>query len=220
MNSLKIKYNNELYEDSITLNCDNQRNVFNFVAIVDDTDFINNYRLVNYSNNVTINRSRNIINVILKPNTTKKEVVYTIDLVHLLDSSVMFSIIIVQDKPEYSISVDKENITFDTLLDKTDSDVEYEDINVTCVGGRKDYVVGKVRKEVYVNDEWVKSIYDNALYIEHMNNSLLRLYNYGKLAMEDDVRYIVSLYHINDTSSGKAEITINYNEDHESGLSF
>ena len=190
--------------------------ILDATVFVDGSDLINHFKLSCDSDWVKIKRLRNSIELVVTKNNSLKERIASLSFTHNLDREVYINLNIKQAACEYGISVNKSEIVFDTLLDSDDVDKEICDVIVTTTNGIEDFGIGSVVERVDVdgdgvgdNDYVIK--YDNGLKLTKVGTSILRITNYGRVFLQDDVYYTITLYHKNNPRS-TAKIVIRYTD--------
>jgi len=188
----------------------------NATVFVDGSDLINHFKLSCDSDWVNIKRLRNSIELVVSKNNSLKERIASLSFTHNLDREVYINFKIVQAACDYGISVNKSEIVFDTLLDSDDVNKEICDVTVTTINGIEDFGIGSVVERVDVdgdgvgdNDYVIK--YDNGLKLTKVGTNILRITNYGRVFLQDDVYYTITLYHKNNPRS-TAQIVIRYTD--------
>ncbi len=100
-------------------------------------------------------------------------------------------------------------IFFNTLSDRNSDESETYDVRLVCTNGLEDFLIKKI--EEYSDSLMTKRIpYDNAFNIKKINKNTLRIINYGKVSLLDDVVYKITVCHKNNRNSCKS-IIIRYN---------
>lgn len=201
-----------------------EQTILNTTVYVDDSDIINHFDVTSDSNWVEIRRIRNEITFIVNKNSSIAERVATIQFTHNVDSDKFVTITLNQVACEYPISISPEEITFDTLLDNTDETMDEVTIDVTTANGVCDYGIGPIVEYVknLGDSEYYVVANDGGLKIEKVDNSHLKITNYGKVSLYDDNYYIITLYHRNNPRS-KVLLRVNYVDsldNNDTGLGF
>lgn len=217
MSSLIVNINDNSYSDSYCgMGIGYEQNVLNATVFVDGSDLINHFSVTCDSNWVKIKRLRNLIELVVTKNNSLSPRIAGLTFTHNLDKNVYINLNITQAACIYDISVDKTQIVFDTLLDEDDVDKEVCDVTVTTTNGIEDFGIGSIIEKVDVeldgnddNDYVIK--YDNGLKLTKVNKNLLRITNYGRVFLEDNAYYIITLYHKNNPRS-TAKIVVRYTD--------
>lgn len=217
MSSLIVNINDNSYSDSYCgMGIGYEQNVLNATVFVDGSDLINHFSVICDSNWVKIKRLRNSIELVVSKNNSLSPRIAGLTFTHNLDKNVYINLNITQAACVYDISVDKTQIVFDTLLDEDDVDKEVCDVTVTTTNGIEDFGIGSIVEKVDVeldgnddNDYVIK--YDNGLKLTKVNKNLLRITNYGRVFLEDNAYYIITLYHKNNPRS-TAKIVVRYTD--------
>lgn len=217
MSSLRIDINGRSYSDKYCgIDIGYEQNVLNATVFVDGSDLINHFSLTCDMDWVKIKRLRNSIELVVAKNNTLSSRIAGLTFTHNLDKNVYINLNITQAACDYYISVDKTQIIFDTLLDEDDADKEVCDVIVTTTNGIEDFGIGSIVEKVDVglngndgDDYTIK--YDNGLKLTKVNTNLLRITNYGRVFLEDNSYYIITLYHKNNPRS-TAKIEIRYTD--------
>ena len=190
--------------------------ILDATVVVDGSDLLNHFNLSCDRDWVKIKRIRNSIEFIVTKNTSLDSRIATLSFTHNLDRDVYIDINIEQEACVYSISTNKREIVFDTLLDSDDVDKEVCDITVTTTNGVEDFEISSIVERVDVdgdgvgdNDYIIK--YDNGLKLTKIGKNLLRITNYGRVFLEDNVYYTITLCHKNNPRS-IARIVVRYTD--------
>lgn len=217
MFSLSVNINGVDYTDhTCGMSIGYEQTVLDATVFVNGSDLINDYNLSCDSDWVKVKRLRNLIEIIVTKNNSLDNRMARLTFTHNLDKDIYINLSINQSACEYEISVNKSEIVFDTLLDNDDDDKEVCDVTVTTTNGIEDFAIGSVVERVDVdgdgvgdNDYIIK--YDNGLKLEKIGTDTLRITNYGRVFLEDDVYYTITLYHKNNPKS-TAKIVIRYTD--------
>lgn len=242
MNSLVVEINGVSYSDRycyMTIGYD--KTILDATVFVDGSDLLNHFNVTCKSDWLTMKRVRNSITFVAKPNVTLNDRAAIIEFTHNLVADAYVRISIKQNKAEYTITADNTNILFNTLLDKDCADKEVETVNVSAVGGWRDYGISPVLELARnagegalddIGDDWPTSVddikadnyytvkYDQGIKITKIDRNVLEITNYGKLSLYDKVYYVIKLYHLNDPSQ-VVEIYVGYiNSNENNGTGF
>lgn len=225
MNDLAVDINGVEYTEHYNyISVGYEQTMLNATVYVDGGDGISHFNITNDSSWVEIRRMCNEITFIVNKNSSLTERFATIQFTHNLDSDKFVTITFNQVACEYPISIAPEEITFDTLLDSEDETMDEVTIDILTENGVCDYGIGPIV-------EYVKNLGDNGYYavandgglkIEKVDNSHLKITNYGKVSLYDDNYYIITLYHRNNPRS-KALLRVNYVDSldsNDTGLGF
>lgn len=217
MATLTVNINSVDYADKYCgISIGYEQTILDATVIVDGSDLINHFKLSCDSDWVNIKRLRNSIELVVSKNNSLKERIANLSFTHNLDREVYINFNIVQAACVYGISVNKSEIVFDTLLDKDDVDKEICDVTVTTINGIKDFGIGSIVERVDVDGDGVGDKdyvikYDNGLKLTKVGTNKLRITNYGRVFLQDDVYYTITLYHKNNPRS-TAQIVIRYTD--------
>jgi hypothetical protein len=217
MATLTVNINSVDYADKYCgISIGYERTILDATVIVDGSDLLNHFKVSCDSEWVKIKRRRNSIELAIDKNNSLKDRVASLLFTHNLDKEVYINLNIMQAACEYGISVNKSEIVFDTLLDQDDVDKEICEVTVTTTNGVQDFGIGSVVERVDVdgdgvgdNDYIIK--YDNGLKLTKVGTKTLRITNYGRVFLKDDVYYTITLYHKNNPRS-TAKIVIRYTD--------
>lgn len=217
MATLAVNINSVDYADKYCgISIGYEQTILDATVIVDGSDLLNHFKVSCDSEWVKIKRLRNSIELVIDKNNSLKERVASLLFTHNLDKEVYISLNIMQSVCEYGISVNKSEIVFDTLLDQDDVDKETCEVTVTTTNGVQDFGIGSVVERVDVdgdgvgdNDYIIK--YDNGLKLTKIGTNKLRITNYGRVFLQDNVYYTITLYHKNNPRS-VAKIVIRYTD--------
>lgn len=217
MATLTVNINSVDYADKYCgISIGYERTILDATVIVDGSDLLNHFKVSCDSEWVKIKRLRNSIELAIDKNNSLKDRVASLLFTHNLDKEVYINLNIMQAACEYGISVNKSEIVFDTLLDQDDVDKEICEVTVTTTNGVQDFGIGSVVERVDVdgdgvgdNDYIIK--YDNGLKLTKVGTKTLRITNYGRVFLKDDVYYTITLYHKNNPRS-TAKIVIRYTD--------
>lgn len=217
MATLTVNINNVDYADKYCgISIGYEQTILGATVIVDGSDLLNHFKVSCDSEWVKIKRLRNSIELVIDKNNSLKERVASLLFTHNLDKEAYINLNIMQAACEYGISVNKSEIVFDTLLDQDDVDKEICEVTVTTTNGVQDFGIGSVVERVDVdgdgvgdNDYIIK--YDNGLKLTKVGTKTLRITNYGRVFLKDDVYYTITLYHKNNPRS-TAKIVIRYTD--------
>lgn len=214
MTSLKVNIDGQEYTQKTNfLNIGYEQTIFNSVVYVDDSDLINHFHVECYYSWIYIKRLRNSVEIIFAKNDTCETRVGCITFHHNLDINTYVSFIVNQSPCDYSISVDVDEIQFDTLLDQTDENSEVYAVNVTTTNGSCDFIVPSIVE--YAKNEndvdYFPIKYDNGLKLTKLSNSELSITNYGKVSLYYDNYYVINLCHRNNPKSN-VQITVRYTQ--------
>ena len=217
MATLTININGDNYtEQYCGISIGYEQTILDATVIVDGSDLLNHFKVSCDSEWVKIKRLRNSIELVIDKNNSLKERVASLLFTHNLDKEAYINLNIMQAACEYGISVNKSEIVFDTLLDQDDVDKEICEVTVTTTNGVQDFGIGSVVERVDVdgdgvgdNDYIIK--YDNGLKLTKVGTKTLRITNYGRVFLKDDVYYTITLYHKNNPRS-TAKIVIRYTD--------
>lgn len=217
MATLAVNINSVDYADKYCgISIGYEQTILDATVIVDGSDLLNHFKVSCDSEWVKIKRLRNSIELVIDKNNSLKERVASLLFTHNLDKEVYINLNIMQAACEYGISVNKSEIVFDTLLDADDAEKEICDVMVTATNGIQDFGIGSVIEKVDVssdgNDENDYIItYDNGLKLTKIGTNKLRITNYGRVFLQDNVYYTITLYHKNNPRS-IAKIVIRYTD--------
>lgn len=209
-----------------SIKCDNVSDIYEipveygglrktYTIICDETEDLNNFNMDYYGDDgIVVNRNRCQLDVYIKPNTTQEEKEYTILCTHSNDRNIYLQIVFKQVAEEFSISVNKEIITFKSILDKNcekeNGFVYYETktINVNVIGGSKKFRILSIYG--YNSDKTTQFYFDNGFIYQKKENELI-LKSYGRIFMEDKCFYEIVLCH-NDDKTIRTTLKIEYDE--------
>lgn len=217
MASLSVNINGTSYSDNYCgISIGYGKTILNATVVVDGSDLLNHFKLSCDCEWVKIKRLRNSIELVIAKNNSLKERVASLSFTHNLDKEAYINLNIMQAACEYRISVNKSEIVFDTLLDKDDDDKEICEVTVTTTNGIQDFGIGSVVERVDVNGDGVGDNdyiikYDNGLKLTKVGTNTLRITNYGRVFLKDDVYYTITLYHKNNPRS-TAKIVVRYTD--------
>lgn len=147
-----------------------EQNIFNVTVVVDGSDIINHFSVETNNKWINIKRMRNELTIVIDKNITLNGRYGVFTFKHNLDSDVFIKFTIWQESCDYNISVDKDYILFDTLLDYDDEDKTEEIINVTTLNGMCDFAIGPV--------------------VEYARNFDYRQYRTNEIIFDDDTYYV------------------------------
>jgi len=222
MATLMVNINGQEYTDmSNFLSVSYEQTILDCTVYTDGSELVNHYRVECSDDWIELRRIRNVITIIVKKNDGYDARSGSISFYHNLDSSVNVSFVVIQSACEYSISVDENEIEFDTLLDKTDPNEEVAKITVTANNGTCDFIIPSIR-EYAKNDgdeDFYLVKYDKGLKLEKIGNNKLQITNYGKVSLYDDNYYIIKICHRNNPKSN-VDVKVVFVPNHTIGIAF
>lgn len=222
---ITVKFNGNEYKDTLVLNNISASKTVLQILVGVNGDYNNNDYSINYGASwITHKRIRNLIDIIISPNTIKYRS-DTIILSHKLNPDMHFSIVVYQSMPDYSVLLsdiaDGEytnelilngNRSFNPLIDETDEDRERRLIYVKCNNGRP-FVSSITEFAKKAKDSnYIQVSYDNGLQLHLIDDTCLEVVNYGKANLYYDSYYIVHIKNSNSVYDA-ATITIYYSAD-------
>ena len=213
MATLSININGDNYtEQYCGINIGYEQTILDATVVVDGSDLLNHFNLSCDSDWVKIKRLRNSVELVVTKNNSLKERTANLLFTHNLDKNVYINFGIIQAACIYEITVNETEIVFDTLLDSSDDNKEVHDVIVTSTNGAEDFDIGSIVERVVVDgdDDYIIK-YDNGLKLTKIGKNRLRITNYGRVFLQDDVYYTITLYHKNNPRS-TAQIVIRYTD--------
>ena len=217
MATLSININGDNYtEQYCGISIGYEQTILDATVVVDGSDLLNHFNLSCDSDWVKIKRLRNSVELVVTKNNSLKERTTNLSFTHNLDKNVYINFSIIQAACIYEITVNESEIVFDTLLDSSDGNKEVRDIIVTTTNGAEDFGIGSIVERVDVDGDGVGDDdyiikYDNGLKLTKIGKNRLRVTNYGRVFLQDDVYYTITLYHKNNPRS-TAQIVIRYTD--------
>jgi hypothetical protein len=217
MGSLSVNINGVSYIDHYCgISVGYGQTILNATVVVDGSDLLNHFTISCDYDWVKLKRLRNSVEIVITKNVSLKDRIGTISFTHNLDKDVYVNLNITQLACVYGISVNKSEIVFDTLLDSDDVNKEVCDVIVTTTNGIEDFNIGSIIERVDVDGDGVGDndyiiLYDGGLKLTKIGKNKLRITNYGRVFLKDDVYYTITLYHKNNPRS-TAKIVIRYTD--------
>lgn len=225
MNDLAVDINGTSYTDKICgISIEYDKTVLDATVYVDNSDLVNHFNVTCDSKWIEIQRIRNELTIVVSKNNSLNTRCGVIKFTHNLDANVYIELNVCQEPCSYDIAVDQDYILFDTLLERTDENIEESEIIVTTTNGMCDFGIGPIAK--YVKNigepDYYSVTYDNGLKITKLSSNRLKISNYGKVSLYDYTYYIITLYHINNPRS-TVQIRVDYVdalENNQTGFDF
>lgn len=193
------------YTKDITIVCDNEEDN-------------NSFTLEYYGDEgIMVTRNRCELTINLKPNLTQFDKQYTVICTHANDSEVYIQINISQPSEEFSINIQKETISFKSVL--TSANIHNDDLfpyekqtlKVEVNGGSKKFRIRSIhRLHENANLGVIEhNVFDNGFIITKLSDSI-EIKSYGRPFNDYDT-YLITLCH-NDDKTITATLTVSYNK--------